>query len=88
MLFPRGPLERTLQQDLGSRRLGTAGPRLAAALIPRLLLTASPSQGGAGKALPCALVPVLLPPPWDLPPSEPWRGGSLLFSAVLVMAST
>lgn len=33
-------------------------------------------------------MPVLLPPPWDLPPSEPWRGGSLLFSAVLVTAST
>lgn len=88
MLFPRGPLERALQQDLGTRRLGAASPRLAAAFIPPFLLTTSPSQGGAGKALPCGLVPVLLPPPWDLPPSEPWRRGSLLFSALLITASS
>lgn len=45
--FPRGPLERSLQQDLGAGRLSTTcpSPRLMAAFAPRILLPISPPRG-------------------------------------------
>ena len=90
VLFPRGALERSLQQDLGARRLTTTcpSPKLTAAFVPWFLLPTSSSQGGAGKPLPCGWLSILLPLAGDLPPWVPrWRG-SLLLSVVSVAART
>lgn len=73
VLFPRGALDRSPQQDRGAGRLSTACPasQLMAAFGPRILLPISPSRGGAGKPLPCSWLSALLPPPADLPPRLP-----------------